>query len=104
MLEYLSGGSLASIILTRKTQPFPMIKCIEMAIDLLSGIKYLHNDFHKDAVIIHRDLKPANIAFDSNGVLKIIDFGLSAIVKRRTEITTVYKMTGIYIRIYTVYI
>ena len=94
MLEYLSGGSLSSVMNDRNNQPFPMYTCIGMAIDLLSGIKYLHDDFHKEAVIIHRDLKPANIAFDSKGVLKIIDFGLSAIVKRRTEITTVYKMTG----------
>ena len=94
MLEYLSGGSLSSVMNDRNNQPFPMYTCIGMAIQLLGGIKYLHDDFHDEAVIIHRDLKPANIAFDGKGVLKIIDFGLSAIVKRRTETNTVYKMSG----------
>ena len=39
---------------------------------LLEGILYCHT--HR---VIHRDLKPQNILVDSNGVLKIADFGLA---------------------------
>lgn len=39
---------------------------------LLEGIKYVHS-----LGIMHRDLKPLNIMFNSNSVLKIIDFGLA---------------------------
>jgi len=39
---------------------------------LLSGIKYLHENW-----IMHRDLKPSNLLFDNRGNLKICDFGLA---------------------------
>jgi len=40
--------------------------------DIASALQYLHSKG-----IIYRDLKPRNIGFDSNGTLKIFDFGLA---------------------------
>src|SRR5207302_850894 len=39
---------------------------------LATGISHIHG--HN---VIHRDLKPSNIRFDEEGVLKVLDFGLS---------------------------
>ena len=43
-----------------------------VARDVASAMQYLHNQY-----IVYRDLKPDNIGFDSDGVLKMFDFGLA---------------------------
>mmetsp|Transcript_29102 Transcript_29102/g.60896 ORF Transcript_29102/g.60896 Transcript_29102/m.60896 type:complete len:307 (-) Transcript_29102:88-1008(-) len=42
------------------------------AVGIVKALKHLHD--HK---IIYRDLKPGNVGFDSDGTVKIFDFGLS---------------------------
>lgn len=42
--------------------------------DILMGLEYLHV-----RNVFHRDLKPANLLVDSNGNIKIADFGISLI-------------------------
>ncbi|KAK9459265.1 kinase-like domain-containing protein [Lipomyces oligophaga] len=52
------------------TFTLPQIKCY--MVQLLEGIKYLH-----DNQILHRDIKAANLLIDNQGILKIADFGLA---------------------------
>lgn len=43
---------------------------------IISGVGYAHLN-----LIAHRDLKPQNILLDNNGQIKIVDFGLSNLMK-----------------------
>lgn len=46
--------------------------------DVLDGLKYLHA-----MNIVHRDLKSNNIGITGDGVVKLIDFGCSVLLKRK---------------------
>jgi serine/threonine protein kinase len=66
-MEFANCGSLQDQV----DQKLGEQQIIEILVQLLEGLKYLHQ--HK---IFHRDLKPANILF-INGNLKIADFGMA---------------------------
>ncbi|KAF3785345.1 Cyclin-dependent kinase G-2 [Nymphaea thermarum] len=53
-------------------QPFSQseVKCLML--QLLEGIKYLHDNW-----VLHRDLKTSNLLLNNRGELKICDFGLA---------------------------
>ncbi|KXN72003.1 negative regulator of the PHO system [Conidiobolus coronatus NRRL 28638] len=50
----------------------PSEECKKFMWELVNGVDYLH-----ERRIIHRDLKPQNLLIDSDGTLKIADFGLA---------------------------
>jgi serine/threonine protein kinase len=59
-LEYLVGGTLQQLLQkhidTGRTSSsvFPQRMSLGIMLDLASAVKYLHHDFHRDAVILHR--------------------------------------------------
>ncbi|KAL2787299.1 kinase-like domain-containing protein [Aspergillus keveii] len=77
-LEYVPGGSIATMLKQYNTFQEPLIK--NFVRQILAGLSYLHS---KD--IIHRDIKGANILVDNKGGIKISDFGIS----KRVEASTV---------------
>ena len=54
---------------------------------ILEGLKYLHPKQ------IHRDIKPDNILIDDNRNIKLIDFGVSKILKGETDDATTLNFT-----------
>ncbi|KAL2463711.1 Serine/threonine-protein kinase BLUS1 [Forsythia ovata] len=73
VMPFMSGGSLQSII----SSSFPdglSEYCIATVLkETLSALSYLHGQGH-----LHRDIKAGNILIDSNGSVKLADFGVSA--------------------------
>ncbi|CCM03504.1 uncharacterized protein FIBRA_05638 [Fibroporia radiculosa] len=70
-MEYMDKGSLDGIY--KKIGPIDIDVIGKVALAVLEGLTYLY-DVHR---IIHRDIKPSNILFNSQGQIKICDFGVS---------------------------
>lgn len=69
-LEFVTGGSLASVIKKFGQLPESLVRLYTYQI--LEGLAYLHE--HN---ILHRDIKGANILVSDKGVIKLADFGAS---------------------------
>ena len=70
-MEYFPSHTLSGEIPDSK--PMTLKKCLKYSRDIAAGMAVAHI-----AGVIHRDLKPANILVDSDGLLKIVDFGVAA--------------------------
>ncbi|KDQ62718.1 hypothetical protein JAAARDRAFT_122636 [Jaapia argillacea MUCL 33604] len=70
-MEFMDKGSLDGIY--KKIGPIDIEVVSKVALAVLEGLTYLY-DVHR---IIHRDIKPSNILFNSQGQIKICDFGVS---------------------------
>ena len=83
IIEYINGGSLEDLLIKNiKQQKRIDEKTLwDLLIQSLSGLLYLH----EKRKIIHRDIKPDNLLLDSEGHLKISDFGVSAIKSDEVE-------------------
>ena len=56
--------------------PLPEAVLSSITAPVLRGLVYLHRERH----LIHRDIKPSNVLVDSEGNVKLADFGIATIV------------------------
>ena len=69
-MEYLDGRTLKELILRRG--PAPVTTAIDYTRQILAALRFAHKNG-----IVHRDIKPHNVLVDSEGRLKVTDFGIA---------------------------
>jgi serine/threonine protein kinase len=94
LLEYMNLGSLDRVIQMIKKKKYPQ-PCIpepilaKMTQQILQGLLYLHKVKHQ----IHRDIKPANILVNTDGVLKLTDFGIAKTLGDTSDLSKTFVGT-----------
>ena len=63
--------------------PMPLPDFMDVAIQIAQGLAHAH-----EKRVIHRDIKPANIIITTEGVVKILDFGLAQFAGRSDRTRT----------------
>lgn len=69
-MELMPGRTLADVC--REEGPLPLARAVDYILDVIEGLEAAH-----EAGVIHRDVKPSNCFLDSDGRIKVGDFGLS---------------------------
>ena len=69
-MEYIDGETLGEVV--KRKALLPVARRLQWVEDLCAGLAYAHRQG-----VIHRDIKPANLMVDTEGSLKILDFGLA---------------------------
>ncbi len=74
VMEYVHGETLARLIAQRAA--LSLARKLEIVEGMCAGLSSAHR-----AGIVHRDVKPANVMVASDGVVKILDFGIAHLAR-----------------------
>ena len=59
-------------------QPLPIGEVLNVAVQIAGALAAAHA-----SGIVHRDIKPENIILRSDGIAKVLDFGLAKLIRTR---------------------
>lgn len=90
-LELMDMGSLQDFLKQTGNCPIPETFIAIIAYQVLKGLEFLHA--HKQ---LHRDIKPGNILMNSDGAVKISDFGISKSLDNTANICDTFVGTATY--------
>ncbi|KAI9818476.1 MAG: hypothetical protein M1827_000535 [Pycnora praestabilis] len=83
VLEMCKKGVIMKVGLEEKSDPYDDESCRCWFRDMILGIEYLHAQG-----VVHRDIKPDNCLLTDDDVLKIVDFGVSEMFEKTSEMLT----------------
>lgn len=98
ILEYVHGATLAELLRAAcaRGEPVPVPVAIGMMLGMLAGLHAVHEAKDRHGVplaIVHRDISPQNVLIGSDGVTKVVDFGVAKSAAR-VQATGVGEMKG----------
>ncbi|MDT0397225.1 serine/threonine-protein kinase [Streptomyces sp. DSM 41636] len=80
VMELVDGVPLTAYVRPDQRPPLPVSWAVAVAAQVATVLSYAH-----DVPVVHRDLKPGNILVSRDGTVKVLDFGIAAIL--RTDVT-----------------
>ncbi|MBU0561169.1 MAG: protein kinase [Bacteroidetes bacterium] len=92
VMEYVDGESLEKVI--KRQRRLHIFDVVYIMKQLLKGMGHAHSKG-----FVHRDIKPSNIILNSEGIVKIMDFGISkalnekGVTRTGAKVGTVYYMS-----------
>ncbi len=88
-MEYVEGRSLQEILEEAGALPLP--QAVKMFRQACQSLAHAHGQ-----KIVHRDVKPGNMMITRDGIVKLMDFGLAAVVTQATAKVTSVRGTPYY--------
>ena len=87
VMPYIEGGTLSELARQAQGQ-LPIKHVVRVIIDTLTGLHAAHalvDEGGKPLHIVHRDVSPGNILVGTDGVARVIDFGVAKAASRMTH-------------------
>ncbi len=98
-MELVAGPSLNDLLRCSSTTvgqiPFPItLKILSEICDALSYVHAQKDDAGRSLGLVHRDISPSNAVISSNGVVKLIDFGIAKTSTTTTQVGVIKGKIG----------
>ena len=97
-MEWVEGESLHTVIAEAgKRRAIPPEMAVKVIADACAGLHAAHelrDENQKLRGVVHRDISPHNILIGTNGVVKLVDFGVAKAVGRVSEATRAGQLKG----------
>jgi pSer/pThr/pTyr-binding forkhead associated (FHA) protein len=90
VMDFIQGTELKTMLEERKS-PLPLDMALKIASQTLDAFHYAHMQN-----VLHRDIKPENITLDTQGTVKVMDFGIAKLSSSESQQTSLFMISPAY--------